>query len=141
MSYDDHNPSGAAPVRARETDAPEQAQIELSLGPVDPALNSAEWPAPQPPPLPPFYSRSFIPEDLRVPWGWREVALFAILGLISAGVVTRGLAEVAVRFFGANSNEMFGAAITTRLLLSSRELVRWDVSRDVDIGRQALDDL
>jgi len=59
------------------------------------------------------HTRAAIPDDLRVPWGWREVTLFAILGLIFAAVVTRGLAEVAVRFFGVNSNDMFGTAITT----------------------------
>jgi membrane protease YdiL (CAAX protease family) len=76
-------------------------------------MNSTQWPTPQRLPLPPYQSHAYIPEDLRVPWGWREVAVFVILALISAGVVTRGLAEVAVRFFGANSNDMFGTAITT----------------------------
>lgn len=111
MSYDDHNPAGAAPVRARDTESPEHAQLELSLGPVEPIPTA--WQTPQPPPLPPMQPHDLIPDDLRVPWGWREVALFVILGLIAAGAVTRGLAELAVRFFGANSNEMFGTAITT----------------------------
>jgi membrane protease YdiL (CAAX protease family) len=114
MSYDDHNPAGAAPVRARENGPRDDAQLELSLTPVEPPATDWQTPRiPQAPLLPPVQTYALIPDDLRVPWGWREVALFVILGLISAGVVTRGLAEAAVRFFGANSNEMFGAAITT----------------------------
>ncbi len=111
MSYDDHNPSGAAPVRARENEPHDDAQLELSLGPVEPS--TTEWQTSQSSSLPPLRPYAAVPDDLRVPWGWQEVALFVILGLIAAGVVTRGLAEVAVRFFGANSNEMFGTAITT----------------------------
>jgi membrane protease YdiL (CAAX protease family) len=114
MSYDDHNPAGAAPVRARENEPHDDAQFELSLTPVEPPATERQTPQiPQTPLLPPVQTYASIPDDLRVPWGWREVALFVIVGLIAAGVVTRGLAEVAVRFFGANSNEMFGTAITT----------------------------
>src|SRR6266567_1700029 len=54
-----------------------------------------------------------ISEDLRVPWGWTEVALFVILGVIGSVVVTWGAAEIAVRFFGANSNDVFGMTMST----------------------------
>ena len=66
---------------------------------------------PLPPPAPQF--RTGISDDLRVPWGWLEVALFVILGVIGSVVVTWGMAQVAVRFFGANSNEVFGATMST----------------------------
>jgi len=64
-----------------------------------------------PPPAPQF--RAGLSDDLRVPWGWMEVALFVILGVIGSVVVTWGAAEVAVRFFGVNSNEVFGPTMST----------------------------
>jgi membrane protease YdiL (CAAX protease family) len=54
-----------------------------------------------------------ISDDLRVPWGWLEVALFVILGVIGSVVVTWGMAQIAVRFFGANPNDVFGATVGT----------------------------
>ncbi len=52
-------------------------------------------------------------DDLRVPWGWLEVALFVILGVIGSVVVTWGMAEVAVRFFGAKPDDVFGTTMST----------------------------
>jgi membrane protease YdiL (CAAX protease family) len=82
-----------------------------------PAMDSLE-PAPQslpdiplPPPAPHLHAG--ISDDLRVPWGWLEVALFVILGVIGSVVVTWGTAQVAVRFFGANSNDVFGETMST----------------------------
>ena len=66
---------------------------------------------PLPPPAPRF--RAGISDDLRVPWGWLEVVLFVILGVIGSVVVTWGMAQVAVRFFGANSNDVFGTTMST----------------------------
>ena len=63
------------------------------------------------PPAPPY--RAGISDDLHVPWDWLEVALFVILGVIGSVVVTWGMAQVAVRFFGANSNDVFGATMST----------------------------
>ncbi len=66
---------------------------------------------PLPPPAPRL--RVGISDDLRVPWGWLEVALFVILGVIGSVVVTWGMAQVAVRFFGANPADVFGATMST----------------------------
>ena len=75
-------------------------------------------PAPQnlhghslPPAAPQF--RAGISDDLHVPWGWLEVALFVILGVIGSVVITWGMAQIAVRFFGVNSNEVFGETMST----------------------------
>jgi len=57
--------------------------------------------------------RAGIADDLRVPWGWLEVALFVILGVIASAVVTWGMAEVAVRFFGAKPGDVFGTTMST----------------------------
>jgi len=65
-----------------------------------------------PPPHAPQY-RAGISDDLRVPWGWAELALFVILAVIAGVVVTWGMAQVAVRFFGVNSNDIFGTTIST----------------------------
>ncbi len=66
-------------------------------------------------PLPPHAPqlRAGIPDDLLVPWGWQEVALFVILLVIGSVVVTRGMAEVAVRLFGVNPSDMFGETMST----------------------------
>jgi membrane protease YdiL (CAAX protease family) len=54
-----------------------------------------------------------LSDDLRVPWGWLEVALFVVLGVIASVVVTWAAAEVAVWFFGVNSNDVFGSTMST----------------------------
>ena len=58
-----------------------------------------------PPPVPRF--RPENQEDLQVPWGWMEVALFVILGVIASYVVTSAAAEIAVRFFGVRAADVF----------------------------------
>ena len=57
--------------------------------------------------------RAGISDDLRVPWGWLEVALFVFLGVIGSVVVTWGMAQVAVRLFGAKPDEVFGTTMST----------------------------
>ena len=42
-----------------------------------------------------------------MPWGWMEVALFVILGVIASYVVTSAAAEIAVRFFGVRAADVF----------------------------------
>jgi membrane protease YdiL (CAAX protease family) len=92
--------------------------MDGASGEVPPAAMEPDEPAPQnlpdislAPPAPPY--RAGISDDLHVPWGWLEVALFVILGVIGSVVVTWGMAQVAVRFFGANSNDVFGATMST----------------------------
>jgi membrane protease YdiL (CAAX protease family) len=48
-----------------------------------------------------------------VPWGWLEVALLVILGVIGSVVVTWGIAEVATKFFGVSSDDVFGTTMST----------------------------
>jgi membrane protease YdiL (CAAX protease family) len=66
-------------------------------------------------PLPPSASqfRAGNSEDLRVPWGWLELTLFVILGVIGSVVVTYGMAQIAVRFFGAKPSDVFGDTMST----------------------------
>ena len=80
------------------------------MEPRDPGLqNSRDIPI-QPPPL---QYRAGSSDELNVPWGWLEVALFVILGVIASVVVTWGMAQIAVRFFGAHSNDVFGDTMST----------------------------
>ncbi len=118
MAYEDHSPSGAAPARARSNEPLGSAAEE----PLPPALGTSSLEALEPAPrhfpeipLPPHVPafRKGISDDLRVPWGWLEVALLVILGLIGSVVVTWGIAQVAVRFFGANSSDMSGTTMST----------------------------
>src|SRR5271165_4900365 len=110
MAYDENSPSGAAPVRARSNEAldsasqyapppsPESSRMKDSgMQPLEPMHQNAQD-IPLHPDAPQL--RAGISDDLRVPWGWQEVALFVILLVIGSVVVTRGMAEVAVRLFG-----------------------------------------
>jgi membrane protease YdiL (CAAX protease family) len=91
---------------------------EVPPSALEPPAMEPPGPAPQnlpeitlPPSAPPY--RAGISDDLHVPWGWLEVALFVILGVIGSVVVTWGMAQIAVRFFGANSNDVFGETMST----------------------------
>ena len=106
MTYDDHNSSGAAPARARSDDASTDFPPPSMESAVSQSAN-----LPEIPPAPQFGAG--IPDDLRVPWGWLDVALFVILGLVASVVVTRGLAQAMVSFFGADANDMFGNSMST----------------------------
>ncbi len=106
MIYDEKNSTGAAPARARSEDPSE----EFPPPAMEPAPPSHQH-FPGYPPPPQFHPE--IAEDLRVPWGWSDVATFVIFALIAAVVVTRGLAQIAVSFLGVNSNVMFGDSMTT----------------------------
>jgi membrane protease YdiL (CAAX protease family) len=127
MAYDEHNLSGAAPVRARSNEtmehaseddrptAPEQSDAEVpSMQPLELAprnLQDASFPLDHRPGSPHF--RAGISDDLLVPWGWMEVALLVILGVIGSALVTWAAAQVAVRLFGIPANEVFGDTMST----------------------------
>jgi membrane protease YdiL (CAAX protease family) len=106
MTYDEHNPSGAAPVRVRSEDTSEEVP-----SPNEGPLVSHPQDLPGYPPQRQF--RAGVSDDLRVPWGWVDVAVFVIFGLIATEIITRGLAHVAISFFGANANDMFGNSMST----------------------------
>src|ERR1700730_1662749 len=113
MAYDNHSSSGAASARARSNEPVDSASEDVpppAMEPLDPGPQNLPD-IPYPPPAQPY--RAGISDDLRVPWGWMELALFVILGVIGSVVVTWGMAQVAVRFFGANSNEVFGSTMST----------------------------
>jgi membrane protease YdiL (CAAX protease family) len=109
MAYDEYTPSGTAPVRARSNEslgAPSGEVPPAALQPVEPERQSGPETA-----LTPAESKRFpgIPDDLLVPWGWLEVALFVVLAVIASFVVTSGMAEVAVRFFRVRPDDVFSA--------------------------------
>ncbi|HEV2522931.1 MAG TPA: CPBP family intramembrane glutamic endopeptidase [Candidatus Acidoferrales bacterium] len=109
MMADDSNSTAAAPVRARSNDpAPLPERF-----PDDPPIVLGE--EQHPPQVPPARPRMHagISDDLLVPWGWAEVAMFVVLGVVGSAVVTWGLAEVAVRIFGINPSDVFGETIST----------------------------
>ena len=105
MTYDDHNPTGAAPAKARSE--------ELSEGATPPATEPPVFQPQDLPGYPPPHFRAGLADDLRVPWGWLDVALFVIFGVIASVIVTRGLAQIAVSFFGVNAKNMFGDSMST----------------------------
>ena len=113
MAYEEHSPSGAAPVRVRSNGPVDSASEGVPPPPLEPPEQELRnlTDIPLPPPSPQF--RAGIADDLLVPWGWPEVALFVILGVIGSVVVTWGMAEVAVRFFGAKPSDVFGTTMST----------------------------
>jgi membrane protease YdiL (CAAX protease family) len=118
MDYNDHSPSGAAPARARSNEPLDGRPEEVPPSAMEPPAMEPREPAPQnlqDIPLSPAATkyRAELSDDLRVPWGWLEVALLVILGVIASVVVTWGAAEVAVRFFGVNPDEVFGTTMST----------------------------
>lgn len=113
MTYDDHSPSGAAPARAPSNEPLEGLSDELlpsAMEPLEPGTRNLPD-IPLPPVRTPY--RAGLSEDLLVPWGWLEVALLVILGVIASVVVTWGMAQIAVRLFGANPDEVFGTTMST----------------------------
>lgn len=112
MNYDEHNLSGAAPVRARASEPSDGAsESEDVPRPTLESFDSDPRSFPEIPPAPQF--RAETSDDLHVPWGWHEVLLFVVLGIIASVVVTRGMAEAAIRLLGANPDDMFGPTMNT----------------------------
>jgi membrane protease YdiL (CAAX protease family) len=111
MVYDEHNPGGTAPARARAN--AEHAQ-DYGPPPVEPHVDfpvAEETSGLPPAPRQPFPAD--LPDDLRVPWGWPEVALFTVLIVVGGFVITYGLAEAALRIFGVDPTEIFGPTMST----------------------------
>jgi len=127
MAYDEHNLSGAAPVKARSKEtmdhdseearpsAPQQSDAELPpMQPLESAPRNLQDAAYPPETRPGSgHLRAGISDDLLVPWGWMEVALLVILGVIGSAAVTWGMAQAAVLLFGIPSNQVFGDTMST----------------------------
>lgn len=123
MAHDEHSASGAAPVRARSNESGEASAQPSRPAPFEPSgsrdgnfgVAPSALPNPQDytytPPPPRFHPPTA--EDLRVPWGWVDVLLFVVLGILGAAVVTWGAGQIAVRLFGAKPSDIFGTTITT----------------------------
>jgi membrane protease YdiL (CAAX protease family) len=118
MAYDDHSLSGAAPVRARSNEPMDSAPGDVPPSGTEPSAAEPQEVTQrnmQDVPLPPHAPqlRAGLSDDLLVPWGWMELALFVIIGVIGAVVVTRGMAELAVRLFGVPAKDVFGETMST----------------------------
>jgi membrane protease YdiL (CAAX protease family) len=119
MMPDDSNQAGAAPARDPSNGTSDDGQAPVA----DPVASTPATP-PEVPPAPQF--EPSVPIDLRVPWGWLDVGLFVILGVIGSLVITWGLILAAITIFGANSNDFAGSSITTTksiVLLISQALL------------------
>ncbi|MBZ5698630.1 MAG: CPBP family intramembrane metalloprotease [Acidobacteriia bacterium] len=120
MIHDDSNPSAAAPAREPSNQTSEEAPPRVA----GPAASAPEN-LPGFPPAPQFDSS--VPIDLRAPWGWLDVGLFVVFGVISSLVITWVLVLAAIAIFGANSNDFAGPSISTAksvVLLINQAL--WD---------------
>lgn len=79
---------------------------------------------PLPPPHPPR-SGPGLSDDLRVPWGWLDVLMFVVVGIVASVVITWALAEISIRLFGLNPKEVFGTTMSTAksIIVLSRQAV------------------
>ena len=112
MTHEDHNPSGAAPAKQPAGESADGA-AELDSNP-SPSAESRDLTAHdfgKVPRQPQFAAG--IADDLRVPWGWNEVILLVILGLVGTVAITYGLGAIAVRVFRINPDLVFGSTVTT----------------------------
>jgi membrane protease YdiL (CAAX protease family) len=113
MAYEDNNPYGAAPARARSTDPVDSDSEQMADSSMEPLGNE-----PRGLPEIPLAAHTRKPaggisDDLLVPWGWLEVALFVILGVIASVVVSWLTGEMAVRVFGVHADDVFGTTMST----------------------------
>jgi membrane protease YdiL (CAAX protease family) len=111
MMSEDHNSTGTAPARARTEEELERSTGNARHRAADRPASSWQ-PAPGSPHEPPFEAHP-VPDDLRVPWGWFEVAIFAVLGIVGAYFVTWGIAQIAIRFWGVTPGQVFGTTMST----------------------------
>ena len=118
MDTDQQSPSGAAPARARSND--DSASAQSAAPPPGILAGSGDSGNLGHPTFTPSGTleadpRPALPDDLRVPWGWVDILVFVVFGFVASIVVTRGLAWIAVRFFGVNPAQVFGTNITTAM--------------------------
>ena len=122
MIHDDSNPFGAAPATQPSNQTPEE---EAPPRIAEPVVSAPPENLPGFPPAPQFDAS--VPADLRTTWGWLDVGLFVIFGVISSVVITWVLILAAISIFGANSNDFAGPSISTAnsvVLLINQAL--WD---------------
>ncbi len=119
MNTDPQSPSGAAPARARSNENAD-ANLQEPSGPLsdpqaqDEPRNLDHVPFRASAPSGSDHRKS-LPDDLRVPWGWADLLAFVVLILVAGVIVTRGVAWIAVRFFGVKPAELFTTNITTAM--------------------------
>jgi uncharacterized protein len=78
------------------------------------------WPVePAPPPDP---TRA-VPEDVRTPWGWRELAMFVVMGFASLFLLTYVMAEFAVLWLKVKPADLNTFVTTNATFLSLRQAV------------------
>jgi membrane protease YdiL (CAAX protease family) len=103
MIYDDHNSTGAAPVRADS----EEASEEVSPPAVEPAAHHPQD-LPGFPPPPRFHAE--VPDDLRVPWGWLDLLHFIGFGFLSLLIAGGIVVGIAVFGFGVQVRDLSSAS-------------------------------
>jgi membrane protease YdiL (CAAX protease family) len=70
-----------------------------------------------------------LADDLRVPWGWLDVLMFVVLGVVGSFVIMWAFAQIAVVAFRLPPGDVFGSTITT-----AKSLVALVSQAAVDLG-------
>jgi membrane protease YdiL (CAAX protease family) len=131
MDTDQQSPSGAAPARARSNE--DSASAQSAAPPPGMVAGSADsgnlgHPTLSPLGTPEVHLHPAVPDDLRVPWGWLDVLMFVVLGLVAGAIITWGVGWIAVRFFGLRASEVFGVEMTTpKSIVALASQAVWDI--------------
>jgi membrane protease YdiL (CAAX protease family) len=121
MNHEERD-SAAAPARARSHDSADEIPSPLEVAQSSGAGSEAGTSSPTERVSP----IDDVADDVRVPWGWSDVALFVVFVLIAGVAITWGLVLLAVALFGAKSGDFTGSSTSTAksvLLLLSQGLV------------------
>jgi membrane protease YdiL (CAAX protease family) len=107
MRYDDSNPAAPEPDQTDSGNLP-GGNVTSQEASSSPATGAG----PEVFPPPPHFDPS-VPEDLRVPWGWIDLGLFIVFGIVSSLVLAGVTIGIAIAFFGAHPRDFTGSAPST----------------------------
>jgi CAAX protease family protein len=107
MIHDDSNPPVPEPDQPDSADSPGThiSRQAPSPYPVTPAGPEGFPPSLQFDPS--------VPEDLCAPWGWLDLGLFIVFGIVSSLVLAGVTIGIAIAFFGAHQKDFTGSAPST----------------------------
>ena len=107
MTDDNSNPPAPEQGQPSTGDLPEH-EGSSPEPPLPPSINFK----PEEPSPPPQFDSS-VPEDLRAPWGWIDLGLFIVFGIVSSLVLAGVTIGIAVAFFGGRPADFIGRTANT----------------------------
>lgn len=102
----DANPSAPEPERSDARNLPEQQEPGQAPSDPTPAVGPDGF-------APPSQDHSTTPEDIRTPWGWIDLGLFIVFGIVSSLVLAGVTIGIAIVFFGLHARDFTGGGPNT----------------------------